>query len=58
MLLDRCEFAKDDYSLNIVCPPSFDDEEYDDEDEIADDFEENDEQSDDDTQSTQLNLFD
>jgi adenine-specific DNA-methyltransferase len=58
MLLDRCEFAKDDYSLNIVCPPSFDDEEYDDEDEIADDFEENNEQSNEDTQSTQLNLFD
>ena len=25
MLLDRCEFGKDDYSLNIVHPPVYDD---------------------------------
>jgi len=27
MLLDRCEFGKDDYSLNIVHPPVYEDEE-------------------------------
>ncbi len=27
MLLDRCEFNKDDYSLNIVHPPVYEDEE-------------------------------
>jgi adenine-specific DNA-methyltransferase len=57
MLLDRCEFAKDDYSLNIVCPPSLDEYDYDDEDEITD-CEDNNEQSDNNTQSPQLNLFD
>lgn len=29
MLLDRCEFGKDDYNLNIVHPPVYDDEEVD-----------------------------
>jgi adenine-specific DNA-methyltransferase len=57
MLLDRCEFAKDDYSLNIVCPPSLDEDDYDDEDEI-DTCEDNNEQSDNNNQSPQLNLFD
>ena len=28
MLLDRCEFGKDDYNLNIVHPPVYDEEEY------------------------------
>ena len=27
MLLDRCEFGKDDYSLNIVHPPVYEEEE-------------------------------
>jgi adenine-specific DNA-methyltransferase len=57
MLLDRCEFAKDDYSLNIVCPPSLDEYDYDDENDITD-CEDNNEQSDNNTQSPQLNLFD
>ena len=26
MLLDRCEFGKTDYNLNIVHPPVYDDE--------------------------------
>ena len=30
MLLDRCEFGKDDYSLNIVHPPVYEDEEVED----------------------------
>ena len=30
MLLDRCEFGKDDYSLNIVHPPIYEDEEVED----------------------------
>ena len=29
MLLDRCEFDKSDYNLNIVYPPVYDDEEAD-----------------------------
>lgn len=29
MLLDRCEFGKTDYNLNIVRPPVYDDEEVD-----------------------------
>ncbi len=37
MLLGRCEFDKDDYSLNIVSPPAIDD----DENEIIDEPEEN-----------------
>ena len=28
MLLDRCEFGKDNYNLNIVHPPVYDEEEY------------------------------
>ena len=27
MLLDRCEFGKTDYNLNIVHPPVYEDEE-------------------------------
>ena len=27
MLLDRCEFGKTDYALNIVHPPVYEDEE-------------------------------
>lgn len=27
MLLERCEFGKNDYNLNIVHPPMYDDEE-------------------------------
>jgi adenine-specific DNA-methyltransferase len=57
MLLDRCEFAKDDYSLNIVCPPSFDEDDYDDEDEI-DDCGEGTEQPSPMPKGSQLNLFD
>jgi adenine-specific DNA-methyltransferase len=57
MLLDRCEFAKDDYSLNIVCPPSLDEDNYDDENDITD-CEDNNEQSNNNNQSPQLNLFD
>ena len=30
MLLDRCEFGKDDYSLNIVHPSAYEDEEVED----------------------------
>ena len=30
MLLDRYEFGKDDYSLNIVHPPVYEDEEVED----------------------------
>ena len=30
MLRDRCEFGKDDYSLNIVHPPVYEDEEVED----------------------------
>ncbi len=28
MLLNKCEFGKEDYNLNIVCPPSYEDEDY------------------------------
>ena len=30
MLLDRCEFGKDNYNLNIVHPPVYEDEEVED----------------------------
>ena len=33
MLLSRCEFAKDNYNLNIVNPPVYEDEEEEDKDE-------------------------
>lgn len=26
MLLEKCEFSKDDYSLNIINPPIYEDE--------------------------------
>jgi adenine-specific DNA-methyltransferase len=55
MLLDRCEFDKDDYSLNIVCPPSFDEEDYDEE---IDDCGEGTELPDPTPKSSQLGLFD
>jgi adenine-specific DNA-methyltransferase len=55
MLLDRCEFAKDDYSLNIVCPPSLDEEDYDEE---IDDCGEGTELPDPTPKSSQLGLFD
>jgi adenine-specific DNA-methyltransferase len=55
MLLDRCEFDKDDYSLNIVCPPSLDEEDYDEE---IDDCGEGTELPDPTPKISQLGLFD
>lgn len=51
MLLGRCEFDKDDYSLNIVSVPTIEDE---DEEEISEEPEETDTP----TTNAEPNLFD